>query len=430
MKKSVFLGLGVLCAAACFGCDGMIGGDFGGDGMVGGDFGADGMIGRDGGIDACEPGTVICVDGTVGSCSADGVAVPGEPCEFGCDDSQTVARCFSCQVDAQWCEGDDLLTCVSGYVSDASRETCPLGCLSNDGAHCRELGAHAVFSLGDFLADGTLAFSQEMQLGAGIHTIDTDEFTIDSVSWSDQAIVIQGQDAPDVAVFACANFHLVEGGTLRAIGSRPLAIVARDTLQVDGIIDVSARLTELGVGKYEDWSTPGPGGFSGGALGESGQGGCGGQPGETTTWGSGSGAGGFGGPGGRGANRTESPAHPYFFPGGPGGGVCGNASLIPLMGGSGGGGGEPTSQSPTGDAVHASSAGGGGGGAVLLAAGATVQISSTGGVSAAGGGGAVCANSGGAGGGAGGGILIEAPYVSLAGFVAANGGGGAEGDCT
>lgn len=228
-------------------------------------------------------------------------------------------------------------------------------------------------------------------------------------------------DGTELGVFVARAIQLGKGATLRGVGTRPLVLLAAQTVLLEGVIDVGSVDEKAG-----------PGGFDGGAPGQPGSGACAGQTGQGTVidstnyCNSGAGGGGHGGKGGQGGDCTC--AAPDNFPGGDGGAdTCGTLALVPLVGGSGGGGGTKTAASTK----SSPGPGGGGGGAIQISAGVAITLGSTGGINAGGGPGGGCTAAGGAGGGAGGAILLEAPDVSLGNgsVLAANGGGGGGADC-
>ncbi|MBN2359772.1 MAG: hypothetical protein JXR83_09985 [Deltaproteobacteria bacterium] len=253
--------------------------------------------------------------------------------------------------------------------------------------------------------------------------VNTDLATIGGVAVAASREVEQGDGAPSITVFSFARIELQPGSRLRVVGSRALALLACSTVDLAGIVDVSAT----GSLDHVYMEVGGPGGYHGGVKGQPGGGPCSGQAGGggrfngamQSTGGGGGGHGGVGGAGGPFAGYSA----------GAGGAVCGEAELIPLRGGSGGAGQVAIAGSnPSGDHLGV---GGGGGGAVQITAGERLDIRFGGGVIAAGGGGGQTGNGGGAGGGAGGAILLEAPVVTLVSgaILTANGGGGAAGDC-
>ena len=199
-----------------------------------------------------------------------------------------------------------------------------------------------------------------------------------------------------IGVFSVRSLNVAIGYTLIGVGSRPLVIVARDTITIDGTVDVGAN--PMGTGNLPQG--PGPGGHignTGDGQPGAGPGGGGAQPNDSVRGGAGGGA--FGGPGGRGSSDAT--------PAGAGGTPYGTAELVPLLGGSGGGSAQDGS----------AGSGGHGGGAVQLVAGQAIHVGGSIGATGSGGG-----RQGG--GGAGGGVLLEAPQIEISGFIGANGGGG------
>lgn len=191
-------------------------------------------------------------------------------------------------------------------------------------------------------------------------------------------------------------------GRLRGIGSKPLVLLATDSIAVstaDGLIDVGNHRGDVDLGAGADPVTcltgTAPGARAGGAGG-------------TFT-----GAGGSGGA-------------PAGFVGGGGQAAPGNTSIATIRGGC------------AGQAGDGGGPGGRGGGAVYLLAGRKIEIT-TGtnpktGINAVGEGGsrgvsgAVSMAGGGAGGGSGGMILFDAPTITCNGLILASGGGGGEGN--
>lgn len=199
--------------------------------------------------------------------------------------------------------------------------------------------------------------------------------------------VEQGGGAPRLAVFVARSFRIEPSALLRIDGPNPVALVALNDIQIFGTLSGSGQ---------GDKATAG-----GSACTTTGKGGGAGGGGPRNSY-SGGGGGSFCGLGGTG-NAAAG------IPGGVGGPAYGTPTLVPLLGGSSGGG-------------EATFAGGGaGGGAIQLAAGRSVIVGIAGIVEVGGGGG----DGNGCGGGSGGAILLEAPTVTMAGILAANGGSGA-----
>lgn len=188
---------------------------------------------------------------------------------------------------------------------------------------------------------------------------------------------------------------------LRAVGTKPLVLVAADSIDVPTSIDVGSRQppTEP-VGAGSD-----PLACTSGAMPGNGGGGAGGS---------------FLGRGGFGGNGASATA---------GGGVPGMTSSPPtvLRGGCPGQDGFAFVYANTGNGGH-------GGGAVFLIASKSITVGGT--INAGGAGGEGGGNrgsdprAGGGGGGAGGMIGFDAPQVTVTGMLVANGGGGGEGNGT
>ncbi|MBX3228062.1 MAG: hypothetical protein KIT84_27445 [Labilithrix sp.] len=210
-----------------------------------------------------------------------------------------------------------------------------------------------------------------------------------------QYVTVDQPGAGKIGMYVAKSVRVEPNARIVPKGTFALAIVALESFDVQGTIDVSAD---------RDYATAG--GFVHGTSGDvQGAGPGGGGAGSTTN---GAGGGGYCGAGGKGAALTTggTPA--------AGGAAYGTPENVPLVGGSTGGAGTlPNS--------------GSGGGAVQLVAGTTFTLGANGIVAAGGGGGAFVGAAGtqhGSGGGSGGAILIEAPTVTLAGSLLAEGGAG------
>lgn len=186
-------------------------------------------------------------------------------------------------------------------------------------------------------------------------------------------------------------------GTFRAVGPRPLVIVATEAMMIDGTISVSSLRGMASGAGASSAACPTP------------------NQGEDDSGGGGGGAGGSflstGGTGGTGDTNDNNNGA---------GGQPAAAMQAPttLRGGCAGGRG--------GNATQNGGAGGAGGGAVYLIAGTSIAI--TGGVHAGGAGGSRGGVRGGGGGGGSGGFVgLDAPAIEIGGAVTANGGGAGEG---
>lgn len=210
------------------------------------------------------------------------------------------------------------------------------------------------------------------------------------------AVVAQGIGGPELCVLFGRT--VIVSGIVKATGSRPLVIVATETLSITsaGAIDAASRTTGtsmIGAGANPAECVDGEDGMNTTNADASGGAGASFQ-----------GIGGDGGDGdpagGRAAVTTPTPTHVRGGCKGRRGGIANGALAYD---------------------------GGDGGGAVALVAGIRVDVSGDINVSGGGGkGGAIGGNGGcgGSGGGSGGHIWLDAPTVNVAGDVFANGGGG------
>lgn len=190
-----------------------------------------------------------------------------------------------------------------------------------------------------------------------------------------------------LVIISARSIDITSSGILRLSGTKPVALVARDQIVVDGIILAASGARACGAAPGMD----DPGGASGGAGG--GFGGIGGAGGNADSDGSMSSTGG-----------AESPAvaRPTTLLGGCAGGKGGNSAGIGGPGGAGGGG--------------------------LALIAPTISINASAQIAALGLGGQGGTNdAGGGGGGSGGMIVIESHSTELMGKLGANGGGGGEG---
>ena len=190
-----------------------------------------------------------------------------------------------------------------------------------------------------------------------------------------------------LCAIAAQTIDIASGATVAAHGSKPLVLVAVDSITISGALDASSH--------------------RGGATGPGADlAGC--DAGTAPNAAGGGGAGGtFGLRGGNGGNRFDASA---------GGGAGNPITPTVLRGGCKGQDGGGTNPG----------AGGSGGGGVYLIATNAIMISGAIDASGAGGNGGTTGSSGGGGGGAGGYIGLEAPSVMNSGNLFANGGGGGE----
>jgi hypothetical protein len=217
-------------------------------------------------------------------------------------------------------------------------------------------------------------------------------------------VVVQ-TSGPNICLLYFNRVEIMAGGTLSVSGSRPLALVAKDTFLVRGTLDVSSRRDPERIGAGSARTAAGLCSFTSGPQAADG-GGAGGAGGTFITRGGSGGVGNSDNSGGGEPNRA--------------GGVPGLAITAPafLRGGCDGQKGAP-------DENDAAGAGGHGGGAVYLS-GASLDISGSvlaGGAGGTGGG----VDDGGGGGGSGGMIVVQSGSLKVSGRLLANGGAGGQG---
>jgi hypothetical protein len=189
----------------------------------------------------------------------------------------------------------------------------------------------------------------------------------------------------EIDVLVVDEFSVASGVQILLYGDRPLLVMAKNEIVIEGSIDA-----------ISDGLFPSPGGAMPGDRDGNGLGA------GTGTSESGASGASFCGIGGKGASTADEP-------GGEPRSSYGNAELVPLQGGSSGG-----------KAENAFSFGGTGGGALQLVAGVRVRIAAGARINVGGGG----ADGAAAGGGSGGALLVESMQIELDGVVAANGGAG------
>ncbi|HEY1552846.1 MAG TPA: hypothetical protein VGG28_33685 [Kofleriaceae bacterium] len=338
------------------------------------------------------------------SCANGTCSNPAFPyCDFDGSIGGTAGECVAVTCspgDVKECSGSAALTCNDagdGYDLDS----CALGCTNNGSAHCAYLQPTYMPDVCDSRAAGSsITFT-----GSG--TLDPN---LDSNCTGG---VLMQAGANDICVVRYNSISVVAGSTLTILGAagsgRALALVADDTLTVDGFVDVGAHTGLNG---------PGGGTFISGAL-------PGGAPGVIY---GGGGAGGASAGGAGGAHNGSNDS------GGQDGGAMNGgqptmnpASLAVLVGGASSP--VPVNDDPPGTTI--ASIGGGGGALEVVSCHGVVTVSGM--INAGGGGGSGGIDPlipiGGFGGGAGGNVLIEGVGVSITGSVFANGGGGGAGAC-
>lgn len=206
--------------------------------------------------------------------------------------------------------------------------------------------------------------------------------------------IVTQPGGPSLGVYVARKVIVRPGAVLEALGTNGFALVALETIQIEGGIKATPFTSGVSPGGFvpdlANWTGTGPGGGAAGTnlVAAGGASYC--------------------GKGGRGGIRQGGVPAAFSAP------TYGNAELVPLLGGSAGGAGGAL-------------AGGSGGGAVQLVAGTSITIAAGGYVTAGGGGGpfgGAADSQNGSGAGSGGAILIEAETVVVGGTLAANGGGG------
>jgi len=216
-------------------------------------------------------------------------------------------------------------------------------------------------------------------------------------------IVAQQLGGPSMCMIVGKTITITAGVKLTAQGPNPLLLVAKETFDISGSIDVASHPGVPNPGAGSDMNCTSNVGGNGSGNDGAGGGGAGG------TFGTQGGAGGQGRNGGAGGTSI-----PTMTPGSLRGGCRGGTGGA----GSGGGFGGP-------------GLGGAGGGGVYVLAGTSITIGGS--INASGGPGgpgldSTNAGAGGGGGGSGGMIALDAPMISVTGSLFANGGGGGGGN--
>ena len=312
---------------------------------------------------------------------------------------------------------DGTLTFCQGGIRHTER--CPLGC-SGAGDSCGEPRPSNI----DPSFWDPAAPDVDLDTNGDVH-FDTTACAATSAP----SMIVAQADGPTLCVIQSRTFRVRPQTRLVVIGERPLVIAASGNVDVEGVIDVSARGLESG-----------PGGYRGGVTGDSpaaevgdGEGPGGGGLGEhDDPWSDGGGGGGglcgAGGRGGRGGAAAGGTS---------GGAVAPSWDLTPLAGGSGGGRGRGIVRGPR---VSDTNAGFGGAGGGALQISTPLELRLRGAIVAGGGGGLAGSRllsdnwGSGGGGGSGGSILLEATDVIFDDGsridVAGGGGGGGAGNTT
>jgi hypothetical protein len=282
---------------------------------------------------------------------------------------------------------------------------CANGCSATPTLHCLALqpsgpvttNDYAQGGLGSMSAGGDVIFDTDSGAITGSITRASGSGIKSGIGFR---VATQGS-GPGVGVFSFAGFTLGAGAHMTFKGNNAFAMASAAAVELDGVVDGSCAN-----------NMPGPGGSTGGTMGNDGVGTGAGKGGQSGPGASGGGGGGYGDSGGAGGLITAQTSSA--------GAIWGDlvSSTFVLVGGSGGGSGGNNG----GD-------GGSGGGAVQFSVNGSVTVKGTIHVGGCGGrhsGG----GKGGGGGGAGGALVIEASTITLSptAVLAANGGGGAGGD--
>lgn len=345
------------------------------DGSVGGTAGACIAV-------ECEPSTfAMCRGAEALTCNANGNSYDVFECPNGCGAGGCLPFCTADEKLA--CEGDQLAVCGPGG-SSTIEETCPLGCAPSE-PRCLEFQPSN--GLGQALADSRGETDVVLPMGS---RIDTDLGLVKDANGNDIAVktsIVPQVGAPAIFVLRAKSLR-VDATTV--IGTRALALVAHDQVDIVGRLSIRATGTLAAPGAQEPPAAcVGPSRDQYQAIG------------------------GIANQGAAGAANNDQ--------GGHGGGNldyggAAQTSYSPLAGGCRGG----SIMDMTG--LTTMSRGGGGGGAVQIVARSKIVLGAQGLVDVGAGGGQSSA-----GGGSGGTVVLEAPEVTIAGAgagVTANGGAG------
>ncbi|MCE9572253.1 MAG: hypothetical protein K8W52_03775 [Deltaproteobacteria bacterium] len=326
----------------------------------------------------CMPGELITCEQTAAvRCGSDGMSSVSEPCALGCDSS--IGGCKCTQGDSK-CEGGAVEVCEPSGAFSAPSE-CALGCAA-DGKRCVDISASNGLNAA-LDAPGTRS---DFTLGAGA-SFDTASGTVLDSNGSavliPSVLVSQPAGGPSIRAFLARSITL-HGASVTGVNA--FAIVADDTIEIDGTLDLRPSAGSPGPGSSTASQCKGADVLLAGS-GQSRYSGGGGGAGHAT---SGAGGGNWGG-------TTAL--------GGAAGGAYGVVETTPLVGGCAGG---SVNSETTPKAI-----GGLGGGAAQLVARRTIRVVRSGVINAGGGGGG--GDYSGGGGGAGGAVLLEAPTVVVDG---------------
>lgn len=310
---------------------------------------------------------VQCTGSAAVSCNATDDGYNIMQCPMGCSDA--AHGCNMCTPNGTYCTAEGIQSCGADGAP-TTFEACTQGCVADPQPHCAHLAPRYLATVCDTTATDDVTLPSA--------TLGTD---LDSACTGG---VVQQTAAPEICVVRGKTITIASGSTLKATGTRLLALVADNSLDIHGTLDASA-----------DGGTSGPGGGTSSSGGGS------------TTTNIGGGGAGFKTAGGAGATGTAD-----------GAGAAGGAPLP-----------DPAQLAVMTGGPH-SDGGGGGGGVILVACRGDVTVDGLIDVGGGGGaGGAIHATLpvGAKGGGAGGYVVMQGWMVTVSGKVYANGGGGGEG---
>lgn len=337
---------------------------------------------------------------------------------FGCCAILALSACYAPQV-------------FGGAPCDPSRDSCPTGqtCEASGSGHfCSSgrqegdggvdtpivTGTNCYGSASGLL--GSLCFATApitpLTLAAG-STVNT--ATIGAGNCTE--IRAQTGGGPSLCVIAASTIDVASGAAVRVVGSNPIVLVAVQTIQIDGTLDASSRVSDLP-------GATGAGARSAIACNAAGIDGTTSTNGINGGGGGGAAGGSFSGLGGAGGNGKGQPGALHGSPAMP-------SSTTALVGGCPGGrGGHGNGNCPGVGVPCGGGPGGNGGGAIYVIAGGSITVGGSIDASGQGGAGGTDGfnNSGGGGGGGTGGLIgLDAPHITVTGSVFANGGGGGGG---
>ncbi len=312
-------------------------------------------------------------------CNAAGGNYDLSHCDNGCDPALGCVQ-NSCIANTVSCGQRVVERCDENGVLHT--QACDLSCIETPAPHCAYISPKYLPDICDIEA------VEPARSVTAPETLDTATSSVCNGG------VIPQVNAPEICIVRYRTVTVTAAGAMRFVGTRAVAIVADDTLSVNGRLDVSAQGQVGAPGSVRNVNASG--GSSAPAVGGGGAG--------------------FSSSGAAGGSTTQ-----------PGGATNGGPGFSPLVASSLGGGTIASLNGP-----RRSDLGGGGGGALTLVS-CRGSVNVTGVVEASGGGGlggrtvldAVGSFiAGGGGGGSGGYVVLQGLHVAVSGAVYANGGSG------